>query len=93
MSKLPNIINLSSDSSSGSSSTDEAEFYEDSDASSGPTWSDYFPQSAPSARKLEFMKPNEGPSTRAPSLEFYSSASSDDDSDESYDITKELPKL
>ena len=37
------------------------------------------------------MRPSEGPSTRAPSLEFYSSDSSDD-SDESYDITKELPK-
>ena len=90
MSKLPNIINISS--SSGSSSTDEAEFYEDSATSSGPTWSDYFPQSAPSARKLEFMRPSEGPSARAPSLEFYSSESSDDGSDETYDITKELPK-
>lgn len=89
MSKLP-IINISSSSSSESSSTDEAEFYKDSAASSGPTWSDYFPQTAPKARKREFMKPNEGPSTRAPSHELDSSASSDNDNDDTYDITKEL---
>ena len=87
MSKLPNIIYISSD----SSSSDEFYFSEDSD-SSGPIWEDYFPQTAPNTRKLEFMKPAEGTSTRAPSLEFYSSSSSSDDDDESYDLSKELPK-
>ena len=87
MSKLPNIIYISSD----SSSTDEFDFSEDS-ASSGPTWEDYFPQTAPNTRKLEFMKPVEGTLTHAPSLLSYSSSSYDDDDDESYDLSKELPK-
>ena len=88
MSKLPNIVYVSSD----SSSTDEVDVSEDSSAFSGPTWADYFPKTAPSARKVEFVQPKEGPSTKAPSLEFYSGSSSDDDSDESYDLSKELPK-
>ena len=87
MSKLPNIVYISSD----SSSSDEFCFSGDSD-SSGPIWEDYFPQTAPNTRKLEFIMPAEGTSTRAPSLEFYSSSSSSDDDDACYDLSKELPK-
>lgn len=80
MSNFPNIIYISSDSSS-----DEISYMYDSSAASG--WGDYFP---PCASSSTTMKPNKKISTPAPSLEFYSSSSDDDD--EPYTLSKELPQ-
>ena len=85
MSWFPLIYISSDDSSDG-----EISYYSDSEEQSSG-WSGYFP---PSASTSSNMKPNKKVSADAPapSLEFYSSSSSDDDNDPSYTLSKELTK-
>ena len=77
--------------SSDDSSDEEISYYSDSEElSSG--WSGYFPPKSATATSSS-MKPNKKISADpAPSLEFYSSSSSDDDNDPTFDLSKELPK-
>jgi hypothetical protein len=84
MSWFPLIYISLDDSSDG-----EISYYSDSEEQSSG-WSGYF---APSASTSSNMKPNKKVSAApAPSLEFYSSSSSDDNNDPSYTLSKELPK-
>ena len=80
------IVYISSD----DATDDEISYCSDSEElSSG--WSGYFPPSAATATSSN-MRPNKKISAApAPSLEFYSSSSSDGD-DPTYTLSKELPK-
>ena len=84
MSNSPNIIDISSNSSS-KEATDMAS----KSSSEQLGWANYFP---PYASSSSTMKSTKKRSTPAPSLEFYSSSSSDDDNDPSFTLSKELPK-
>jgi hypothetical protein len=80
------IVYISSD----DSSDDEISYCSNSeDLSTG--WSDYFPPSATTSTASN--KPSKKTeASPAPSLELYTSSSSDDDNDPTFDLSKELPK-
>jgi hypothetical protein len=81
------IIYISSD----DSSEEEISYYSDSEELFAG-WSGNFPPSAATATSSS-IKPNKKISADpAPSLEFYSSSSSDNDNDPTFDLSKELPK-